>query len=141
MYFYDVDAVREPLSDATVERDKYTRVVQKGKHAGGRVENAMGGYLHDPTSNQNGRNPRSVWTIPTQPYKGAHFAVFPEKLIEPCIKAGCPEGGIVLDPFVGSGTTAVVARKNGCRFVGCELNEKYFELIAKRLEQKVFQWD
>lgn len=81
------------------------------------------------------RTKRSVWHINTQNYKGAHFATFPEKLIEPCILAGCPEGGVVLDPFSGSGTTAYVARRLNCRSVGIELNADYMKLAAKRLRQ------
>ncbi len=82
------------------------------------------------------RNKRSVWTVPVKPYKGAHFATFPADLIKPCIAAGCPEGGTVLDPFTGSGTTAEVARANGCKFVGCELNPDYLKLAKKRLKQR-----
>lgn len=83
-----------------------------------------------------GCNKRSVWTVTTKPYKAAHFATFPPDLIEPCILAGCPEGGVCLDPFVGSGTTLQVARKNGCRGIGIELNPEYAKLVAKRLEQR-----
>jgi DNA modification methylase len=82
-----------------------------------------------------GRNVRSVWEIATQPYPEAHFATYPEALVERCVKAGSPEGGTVLDPFMGSGTTALVARKHGRRSVGIELNETYAELAAKRLSQ------
>ena len=71
------------------------------------------------------RNKRSVWSVNTQPFKGAHFAVFPPKLIIDCIKAGCPKGGIVLDPFMGSGTTAIVARKHNRHYIGCEVNPDY----------------
>jgi DNA modification methylase len=78
------------------------------------------------------RNKRSVWSVATTPYKGAHFAVFPEKLIEPCILAGCPEGGVVLDPFGGSGTTARVAIKNRRRAILIELNAEYIGLQSKR---------
>ena len=81
------------------------------------------------------RNKRSVWTISTKPFKGAHFAVFPEALIEPMIKAGCPEDGIVLDPFIGSGTTAVVARKLNRNYIGIELNKDYLSIIEKRLAE------
>ena len=80
------------------------------------------------------RNKRSVWTVTTKPFKGAHFAVFPPDLIEPCILAGCPEGGTVLDPFTGSGTTGVVAVKHGRRFVGCELNPEYVAIAGRRIE-------
>lgn len=79
------------------------------------------------------RNRRSVWTIPTQPFPGAHFAVFPEALVEPCVKAGCPLGGTVLDPFNGSGTTGVVALKQGRNYIGCELNPEYVAMSRNRL--------
>jgi DNA modification methylase len=81
------------------------------------------------------RNKRTVWTIATESYAEAHFATFPQALVEPCIKAGCPEGGVVLDPFMGSGTTALVARRLGRRSVGIELNPEYARLAAKRLSQ------
>lgn len=79
------------------------------------------------------RNRRSVWSVPTKPYKGAHFATFPKELIVPCIKAGAPVGGVVLDPFMGSGTTAEVAVENQRNFLGCELNPEYKPLQDKRL--------
>lgn len=79
------------------------------------------------------RNKRSVWDVATKPYKGAHFAVFPEELITPCILAGCPRDGFVLDPFMGSGTTAMVATQNGRGFYGCELNSEYVPLQKNRL--------
>lgn len=79
------------------------------------------------------RNKRSVWTVATRSFKGAHFATFPPELIEPCILAGCPEGGTVLDPFGGSGTTAGVAMKNGRHAVICELNPEYAALIDERV--------
>ena len=79
------------------------------------------------------RTKRSVWTVPTRPYSGAHFAVFPPKLIEPCILAGCPGGGTVLDPFGGSGTTAIVALNNQRRAVLCELSADYIEIAHDRI--------
>lgn len=79
------------------------------------------------------RNKRSVWKVNTKPYHGAHFATFPPELITPCILAGCPEGGIVLDPFIGSGTVAEVALKNKRNFLGIELNQDYEKLIDERL--------
>ena len=82
-----------------------------------------------------GRNRRSVWTVTTKPFKEAHFATFPPDLIEPCILAGCPVNGLVLDPFAGAGTTALVSRKNNRRSVSIELNPAYVELSRKRLEQ------
>ena len=79
------------------------------------------------------RNKRSVWTVTTKPFKGAHFAVMPQDLVEPCIKAGCPIGGVVLDPFAGSGTTLLVASKLGRDAVGIELNSEYVSIIKERL--------
>ena len=81
------------------------------------------------------RNKRSVWTVNTKPYSGAHFAVFPEELIEPCILAGAPVGAVVLDPFMGSGTTAQVAQDLGRQYIGCELNPEYGKLQKKRTAQ------
>lgn len=87
------------------------------------------------------RRKRDVWTIPTKGYDGAHFATFPEKLVEPCILAGCPKGGIVLDCFNGAATTGVVALKNNRRYLGIELNEEYIKIshdrIAKEASQKM----
>lgn len=82
------------------------------------------------------RNKRDVWYITTKPYKGAHFATFPPDLIEPCILAGCPEGGIVLDPFGGSGTTGMVARQNGRDFILIELNKEYVKLCEERTDAR-----
>ena len=83
------------------------------------------------------RNRRTVWTVATQPYPGAHFAVVPPALIKPCILAGCPRGGTVLDPFMGSGTTAYVAKEYGRKAVGCDLSAEYLELASRRLVQEV----
>lgn len=83
------------------------------------------------------KNKRSVWTVATKGYKSAHFATFPPELIEPCILAGCPEGGVVFDPFGGSGTTAGVAMKHGRNAVLCELNAEYAELIPARIDSIV----
>jgi DNA modification methylase len=79
------------------------------------------------------RSRRSVWSIPTHPYRGAHFATFPPALIEPCILAGSKPGGVVLDPFMGSGTTAVVARSLGRQYIGCEINPAYVEMAEQRI--------
>lgn len=81
------------------------------------------------------RNKHSVWTVATKPYSGAHFATFPKKLVEPMILAGCPEGGTVLDPFAGSGTTGEVAESLGRNSLLIELNPQYIELIKKRTAQ------
>ena len=79
---------------------------------------------------EGGRNKRSVWTVPTKPFSGAHFAVFPPGLIEPCILAGCPAGGTTIDPFMGSGTTAIVSHKHGRKFIGIDLSKKYLDGIT-----------
>ena len=86
------------------------------------------------------RNKRSVWTVATQPFPEAHFATFPEELIKPCILAGCPAGGTVLDPFFGSGTTGLVARAQGCNCIGIELSADYIEIARKRLRQNVLDF-
>ena len=85
------------------------------------------------------RRKRDVWTIPTHGYEGAHFATFPEKLVEPCILAGCPKDGIVLDCFNGAGTTGVVAINNHRRYLGIELNEEYIKLARERIDRETAQ--
>lgn len=82
-------------------------------------------------------NKRSVWTVPTEPFKEAHYATFPQRLIADCIRAGCPEDGIILDPFMGAGTTALVARKLNRNYVGIELNPEYIQLAKKRLQNEL----
>ena len=81
------------------------------------------------------RNKRSVWTVPTKPFKGAHFATFPPDLIHTCIEAGCPPNGTVLDPFMGAGTTAMVAQEIGRYYVGVELNDEYVRLAEERVKK------
>ena len=83
------------------------------------------------------RNKRDVWTVTTKPFKEAHFATFPEKLIVDMVKAGCPEGGTVLDPFMGAGTTGLVTRKLNRNYVGCELNPKYIKIAEKRIIDEI----
>lgn len=92
-------------------------------------------YLYDPTTvrGPNGRNLRTVWDINTLPYKEAHFATFPPGLVEPCLKLATRPGDLVLDPFVGSGTTGKVALNQGRRFVGIELNPAYVAIAERRL--------
>lgn len=81
------------------------------------------------------RNLRDVWTVNTQPFPEAHFATFPPKLIEPCVIAGCPPGGLILDPFSGAGTTGLVAQKHQRNFLGIELNPEYICMAERRLAQ------
>lgn len=105
-----------------------------GRVAGWRVKNneSMDEALSDVVST---RNRRSVWTIPTQGYDGAHFATFPEALVEPCVRAGCPPGGTVLDIFFGSGTVGQVAQRFGCNFIGIDLDQRNKALQRERLRQ------
>ena len=86
--------------------------------------------LGDPAA---GRNKRSVWTVTTKPFSGVHFAVFPPDLIRPCVLAGCPKGGIVLDPFFGAGTTGLVAKQEARGYIGIELNAEYAEMAKARI--------
>ena len=126
-YYYDNEAIKEP----TVTKDNSIRArdITKLNNTPGRTK--MGGLK---TNNYDKRNKRSVWTVTTKPYKGAHFAVFPPDLIDPCILAGSEEGDLILDPFMGSGTTAMVAKTLGRDYIGCELHEEYGELIQKRID-------
>jgi DNA modification methylase len=132
-YYYDAEAVGEETSARTLERDRYTRGGNNkaiGVYtSGARKDNNTARHINHSST----RNRRSVWTVTTKPYKGAHFATFPPKLIEPCILAGCPVGGTVLDPFTGSGTTGAVALEHGRKFVGVELNGEYIELAKARI--------
>jgi len=94
-------------------------------------------HLDEIKNNPIGRNKRNVWTITTKPFKDAHFATFPKDLIEPCIKAGCPENGIILDPFGGSGTTGIVAAQNNRNAILIELNQKYIDIAKKRIDKEL----
>lgn len=132
-YFYDEAAIREPWKQnkSDIKRAKEKHPGYAAKHSEGYNGNVKGQPVGDPSK---GRNKRSVWTVSTRPYKEAHFATFPPDLITPCILAGCPEGGIVLDPFGGSGTTAEVAIKNRRKAILCELNSDYIRLIKQRID-------
>ena len=91
-----------------------------------------------PWRSGEGKNPGDMWSIPTYPFPGAHFAVFPPALIEPIIKAGCPKNGVVLDPFAGSGTALRVARKLGRRFIGIDINPEYVEMCERRVRADTY---
>lgn len=164
-YYYDHEAIKEPITDATAKRLLQKNIEnQKGslrgnggmksngnmkavgrkkfdKNMGGSgtsfvdhsgYKKADGTYMINPT-----RNKRNVWTITTKPFKDAHFATFPKDLIEPCIKAGCPEGGVVLDPFGGSGTTGIVSALNNRNAILIELNQNYIDIANKRINKDV----
>ena len=124
-YYYDNEAIKEP-----VKQDWGTRDRTQGKY-----HNPGSGLVpHSGLSKSYDRkNKRDVWSITNKPYKGSHFAVFPPDLITPCILAGSEKGDIILDPFMGSGTTAMVAKQLGRDYIGCELHEEYANLIDQRV--------
>ena len=162
-YFYDQDAIREPVALSSVVRLAQDLEQQLGsdrvpgkangpmkavrskrdsfKREGSKREQAIPGHAlgtHRPERQESAypldtRNKRSVWTVPTQGFKGAHFATFPPELIRPCILAGAPRGGVVLDPFGGAGTTAVVAMQEGRKSILCELNPEYAAMAERRI--------
>ena len=158
-YFYDQEAIKEPMSMSSVERlsqpnlenqevsDRVPGKTNGNMKAVGKIDKQRGhGRRHAGFNDRwdamekeeqcsGMRNKRTVWTIATQPYSEAHFATFPPKLIEPCILAGCPSGGLVLDPFAGSGTTIQVAQQLGRQGVGIELNPAYITLADTRTAQ------
>ena len=124
-YYYDNEAIKEP-----VKQDWGTRDRTNGKyHNEGTGLQPHSGLTKSYTK----KNKRSVWSVTKKPYKGAHFATFPPELIEPCIKAGSEVGDIILDPFMGSGTTAMVAKMLDRYYIGCELHEDYGNLIQERV--------
>jgi DNA modification methylase len=148
-YFYDFEAIREPASSAKpsgpnsylnvdhVPRSRKLKVPggwDKGDGAHGTIHRdgrTEAEYVEAEISPW--KNKRSVWTIAPKPFPEAHFATFPPDLIEPCIKAGCPVGGVVLDPFFGAGTTGLVAARLGRQFIGIELNPKYAAIAEHRI--------
>lgn len=131
-YYYDIDSIKE--KSLTLDKSNRNRDESKLNNCPGRTK--MAGLK---TNNYELKNKRSVWTIPTKPYKEAHFATYPPELITPCILAGCPKDGVVLDPFNGSGTTGEVALNNGRKYIGIELNPEYVKLTEKRLQHIVDQ--
>jgi len=164
-YYYDHESIKEPITDTTairllqknIENQKGSSRANGGMKSNGNMK-AMGRKKFDKNMGGSGtsfvdhsgykkadgtyminatRNKRNVWTITTKPFKDAHFATFPKDLIEPCIKAGCPEGGVVLDPFGGSGTTGIVAALNNRNAILIELNENYIDIANKRIDKEV----
>jgi DNA modification methylase len=119
-YYFDNEAIKEPA-------------IYAGDNRGARKDSRRGTECNSRSGvTGETRNRRSVWTVATKPYKGAHFATFPPALIEPCILAGSRPGDVVFDPFMGSGTTAQVALQHGRRYLGCELNPEYEQLQKQR---------
>lgn len=160
-YYYDADSIKTPIQDASVQRLMQDIENQKGSErvpgkTNGNMKAVIKGYEHrgvEGDKKLTGRsgnfdangdligdgnaNKKSVWTVTTRPFKDAHFATFPERLIVDCIKAGCPENGIVLDPFMGAGTTALVARKLNRNYLGFELNPEYIKIANNRLYKEL----
>ena len=142
-YYFDAGAIAEPQADISVRRAFSTNNVEQRKDAASDVY-AISGAAQDATyarmresiaaGEPQTRNKRSVWTVTTKPFKGAHFATFPPDLIEPCILAGSAADTLVLDPFSGAGTTGVVAVQHGRRYIGIELNPVYLEMSRKRIQ-------
>ena len=135
-YYFDSEAIAEPVAASTVDRLNQPTLEQQAGSS--RVPGKTNGNMKAVGSTDT-RNKRSVWTVATKPYKGAHFATFPQELIEPMVLAGSRVGDIVLDPFMGSGTTAQVAHQLGRQYLGCELNQDYSELQDERLSQFCFE--
>lgn len=138
-YYFDQDAIREEH----VTFSEHSKMRGGRNHfgkAGGTPENGKNkgnSNLHtgrwDQAFNPKGRNKRTVWSIPLSKFRGEHFAVFPEKLVEPCLLSGCPENGLVLDPFFGSGTTGLVALLNNRNYLGIEVNKTYITIANERI--------
>jgi DNA modification methylase len=128
-YYYDADAIAEPFIRRAIFNEN-SRGLSTQTGAGGNRNDAGRESI---AIDADGRNKRSVWAVATQPYPDAHFATYPEKLIEPCVLAGSAEGDTVLDPFTGSGTTGAVSVRLQRHFIGCELNPAYVELARTRI--------
>jgi DNA modification methylase len=136
-YFYDADAIKEKSVDIeshTGRRRRNEGTMAKHDPKNYNFSVRDDGILANTGKIYEKRNKRSVWTVTTKSFSDAHFAVFPEDLIAPCVLAGCSKDGIILDPFFGSGTTGVVALNYGRKFVGVELNEEYIKIAKKRVE-------
>jgi DNA modification methylase len=134
-YYFDADAIKDPVAETSVDRAKYSF-----DSARERMNNAAPGAGKNMRNDQlvpldGMRNKRTVWSVATSPYAEAHFATFPPELIRPCILAGCPKGGTVLDPFGGSGTTGEVSEQEGRHSVLIELNPEYVALAQRRTSQ------
>lgn len=139
-YHFNYKAISEPIAPTTAER------LKRGMKGGNKFSGAIPGQPQQQTINrprEHGaitdadinpmRNKRDVWTINTIPFKGSHYAAYPPKLVETCLLAGCPEGGVVLDPFMGSGTTGMVAKQLDRYYVGIELNPEFTEMAYRRI--------
>lgn len=125
-YYFDAEAIKEPA-----RKDNRPHMVHHRRIENGTYREKYSDYTITPSEQ---RNKRDVWTVSTKPEKSAHFAAYPKELIEPCVLAGCPNGGIILDPFMGTGTTAMVARMYGRNYIGFEINAEYMSIINKKIQ-------
>ena len=130
-YYYDHESIKEK---AVGERWGGNKPINMNNTKD--TDNQFSGLTRPRKMVYDKRNKRSVWKVTNKPYKGSHFAVFPPELITPCILAGSEKNDIILDPFMGSGTTAMVAKELGRYYIGCELHEEYGKLIQKRLHER-----
>jgi DNA modification methylase len=128
-YYFDNEAIKEPSSNLGK-----TEIRFGGNKYGDSDDPKHATKSGNKYTDTGKRNKRDVWTVTTKPFTGAHFATFPPALIEPCILAGCPEGGTVLDPFFGAGTTGLVAQRHNRKWIGCELNPEYAAIAQARIE-------
>jgi DNA modification methylase len=129
-HYYDNEAIREPYQSKKEKPRNKAAEGYNNSYVGGRWSEGVRDYY-----SAGKRNKRSVWTVTTKQFKEAHFATFPPDLIKSCILAGCPKDGIVLDPFMGSGTTGMVAAMYQRNFIGFELNPEYCKMAEKRIEE------
>lgn len=139
-YYYDCDIIKEPLSESSVKRYESSWKGNGKRDYPFSQKNNLDKYFGSDKAKEDalkGKNKRNVWTITTKPCREAHFATFPIDLIEPCVLAGCKEGGTILDPFSGAGTTGIAAKKHNRNAILIELNPQYIEIAKKRL-QKIF---
>jgi DNA modification methylase len=139
-YYFDHSAIQEP-ANYDGRKDTYAKCSPKYARqdvTGLSIQSMAYGAHKRWKRDENGvfvRNKRDVWTIPLHPFRGAHFATFPPDLIRPCVLAGCPPGGIVLDPFFGAGTTGLVAQQLGRDYIGVDLNAEYVKIAEERIRK------
>jgi site-specific DNA-methyltransferase (adenine-specific) len=137
-YYFDNEAIKEDSVTSTEQQIKKRNKNFRENAKGTKEKYLKQNFANDKYTNEvfKKRNKRSVWTVTTKPFKGAHFATFPMDLIEPCLLSGCPENGTVLDPFGGSGTTGIVASNHNRKAVLIELNAEYIEIARQRIQDQ-----
>lgn len=137
-YHYDAEAIREPVTGGANPSGRGSRQKMAPEKSGVRNNPGFNAAIRSETRADlpKYRNKRTVWPLVNEQNKLPHYATYPKRLIRPCILAGCPPGGVVLDPFMGTGTTAIVAHECGCKALGVELHEDYVELIRENCRQK-----